>query len=131
MTLVQRSKPVSDPAWAAMSALNLAVAAFDGAPPRLSWRSPAFARLLPALEEGSLPGTVLSPAFDAAARGEPAWVASPDDGTVFDSSREREPLEFVMGKERGPLLARIIAAEEGAITDLLAPRTNHLITGEH
>lgn len=90
MTLVQRSKPVSDPAWTAMSALNLAVAAFDGAPPRLSWRSPAFARLLPALEEGSLPGTVLSPAFDAAARGEPAWVASPDDGTVFEARAARD-----------------------------------------
>lgn len=73
-----------------MSALNLAVAAFEGAPPRLSWRSPAFARLLPALEEGALPGTVLSPAFDAAARGEPAWVASPEDGTVFEARASRE-----------------------------------------
>ena len=91
MTLVQRSKPVSDPAWTAMSALNLAVAAFEGAPPRLAWRSPAFARLLPALEEGSLPGTVLSPAFDAAARGEPAWVASPDDGTVFEAAPRATP----------------------------------------
>lgn len=90
MTLSQRARPLSDPAWTALAALDLAVAAFEGAPPRLSWRSPAFARLLPALEEGALPGAVLSPAFDAAARGEPAWVASPEDGAVFEARASRD-----------------------------------------
>lgn len=52
-------------------------------------------------------------------------TVSPSPETLRLIREEIDPfgmreLEFVMGKERGPLLARIIAAEEGAITDLLA-----------
>ncbi len=122
MTLTQRAKPVSDPAAMAMSALNLAVAAFEGAPPRLSWRSPAFARLLPAVEEGASPGAVLSPAFDAAARGEPAWVASPEDGTVFEARASRD------GDDRVWLMLTSAEERQEAEGRRLADRERLLLT---
>ncbi|GGL11260.1 sensor histidine kinase [Caulobacter rhizosphaerae] len=62
MRALRLHAPDLDPAEAAFAALDLAVGAFEGAPPRLVWRTDAFARLMP----GASPGDIAPPALDAA-----------------------------------------------------------------
>jgi len=74
--------PDLDPAEAAFAALDLAVGAFEGAPPRLVWRTDAFARLMPGLAVGDAAPTDLTPSLDAANRGD-TTARSLDVGEVM------------------------------------------------
>jgi len=72
MRVLRLHAPDLDPAEAAFDALDLAVGAFEGAPPRLVWRTDAFARLMPELSPGDPPPAGLDAALGAAERGETA-----------------------------------------------------------
>jgi len=70
MRALRLHAPDLDPAEAAFAALDLAVGAFEGAPPRLVWRTDAFARLMPEVSPGDLAPPSLNAALAAAERGE-------------------------------------------------------------
>lgn len=82
MTALRLHAPELDPAEAAFDALGLAVGAFEGVPPRLVWRTDAFARLMPELSPGDLAPTGLDAALAAAERGETAPLVLEGEATL-------------------------------------------------
>lgn len=134
MTALRLHAPELDPAEAAFAALDLAVGAFDGTPPRLIWRTDAFARLLPEVSPGDQAPAGLAAALDAARRGEVAPLSLETgqaplevrpglaaDGRLYlkvSNAAERQEAEArrLADRERLLLTSRIMSVGEMATT---------------
>jgi two-component system sensor kinase FixL len=117
MRALRLHAPDLDPAEAAFAALDLAVGAFEGAPPRLVWRTDAFARLMPGLSPGDPAPPGLNVALEAAERGETAPLSLDGDEAVLEvrpgkSAGGRLYLKLSDAAERQEAEARRLADRE-------------------
>ena len=117
MRALRLHAPDLDPAEAAFAALDLAVGAFEGAPPRLVWRTDAFARLMPDLSPGDLAPPALDAALGAAKRGETAPLSLDGDEAVLEARPGRSAdgrlyLKLSDAAERQEAEARRLADRE-------------------
>jgi len=109
--------PDLDPAEAAFAALDLAIGAFEGAPPRLVWRTDAFARLMPEVSPGDLAPSGLDAALAAAERGETAPLSLEGGAAMLEIRPGRGPdgrlyLKLSDAAERQEAEARRLADRE-------------------
>jgi signal transduction histidine kinase len=117
MRALRLHAPDLDPAEAAFAALDLAVGAFEGAPPRLVWRTDAFARLMPGASPGDIAPPALDAALEAAGRGETAPLSLEGGETILEvrpgrSADGRLYLKLSDAAERQEAEARRLADRE-------------------
>ena len=117
MTALRLHVPELDPAEGVFAALDLAVGAFEGAPPRLVWRTDAFARLLPRVSPGDPAPRELDAALDLARRGERGPLSLETGDTVLEvrpglGSDGRLYLALSSAAERQEAEARRLADRE-------------------
>lgn len=117
MTALRLHVPDLDPAEGVFAALDLAIGAFEGAPPRLVWRTDAFARLLPQVSPGDPAPRELDAALDLARRGERGPLSLEADDSVLEVRPGQGPdgrlyLALSSAAERQEAEARRLADRE-------------------